>query len=109
MLAARIHPAAIQILRDLLDDPAQIERAANGFGQEHHLGADGFGGFDHTAALDLPTAGDHEPMHDEQSEQLGIKVAQHMPGLLAAREIGVAILLPEFKEQFKKSLRLPAL
>jgi hypothetical protein len=71
--------------------------------KEHQLRADGFGGFDHTATLDLPTACDHEPMHQQQSQQLGREITEHMPGLLDFGGIGLGIVLPQLKEQLSEA------
>ena len=94
MGAARIHATHRQVGNELLENPVQIKCATNGFGQKDDLRADRFGGFDHTAAGDLPASDNHEPMHQEHAEQFGVEITEHMPRVRTARGIRLRVVLP---------------
>jgi hypothetical protein len=42
-------------------------------------------------------------MHQQQSQQLGREITEHMPGLLDFGGIGLGIVLPQLKEQLSEA------
>ena len=81
----------------------QAGTGGQGRQEVHGLSTDHLGGFDERAVRELPAAGQSEPMLDQHAEQFGPHFAQDAPGLGAAGLIDLAVLLPEFEEQFELS------
>jgi hypothetical protein len=96
---AFVDTAAIKSLRDFLEYLIQVVTTSQSTSNKNNLLTDGFGCFDHTSAWNRPTAYNHHPMHDHHPNQLGIEVAEQVPGVLAARHIYLPILLPQLEEQ----------
>src|SRR5256885_11416591 len=100
MFAAFVDATAIKSLRDFLQDLDQIIASSQCTSHQIDLVTDGFGGFDHTSAWNLPTADNHHPMHDHHANKFGVKVAEQVPRLLATGDIRLSVLFPQLEEQF---------
>src|SRR5882762_9176196 len=100
MFAAFVDTTAIKSLRDFLQDLVQIIASSQRTSHQIDLVTDGFGCFDHAATWNLPAAHNHHPMHDNHAKKFGVKVAEQVPGLLAAGNIRLSVLFPQLEEQF---------
>jgi hypothetical protein len=58
---------AIKSLRDFKQDVVQIITSSQSTSHQIDLVTDGFCGFDHTPAWNLPTPNNHHPMHNNHS------------------------------------------
>src|SRR6266480_3294745 len=97
MFAAFVDATAIKSLRDFLQDVDQIIASSQCTSHQIDLVTDGFGGFDHTSAWNLPTAYNHHPMHDNHANQFGVKVAEQVPRILAAGNVRLSVLFPQLE------------
>src|SRR5947207_8816137 len=99
VFAAFVDATAIKSLRDFLQDLNQIIASSQGTSHQIDLVTDSFSRFDHAATWNLPTAHNHHPMHNNHSDQFGVKVAEQVPRILAAANVRLSVLFPQLEEQ----------
>src|SRR5215475_10338918 len=99
VFAAFVDATAIKSCKTSRKDLNQIITSSQCTSHQIYLVTDSFSRFVHAPTWNLPTAHNHHPMHNNHSDQFGVKVAKDVPRLQAAGNVRLSVLFPQLEEQ----------